>query len=187
MQDAPVLRTLPAKTKLAREWRMKITERTRDHLVVRHVPWFLGGFMAVMGVVSLYAAAFKPDSFNSLAEHILVACLGLGVLAGAWWFAPVITLYFDRAQGRIWFRETRLLRPSVRVFDLSNVERVQLQSNWSDGSRLHRIVLRTADGVTPLETGYTSADRTAVMQAINEWLAGETPAPDHQPTIRRRT
>ncbi len=167
---------------------MKIIEQSSDRLVVRHVPWFLGGFLTLMGVAALYAAIFKPETFTSTAEAVLVPVLGVGALAGAWWFAPVVTLTFDRSGGAVAFRETRLFRPGTRAFDYSKVERVQLQSHWSDGSRLTRLALRTSSGVVPLETGYTSADREPVMKAINAWLAGEKqegPSPSREPTVRR--
>lgn len=167
---------------------MKITEASKDRLVVRHVPWFLGGFMALMGAAALYATIFAPETFRDTAEAILVPTLGVAALAGAWWFAPVVTLVFDRNTVRVTFREGRLFRRSARFFDLDRVERVQLQSQYSDGSELFRLALRTADGVTPLETGYTSADRERVRDAINDWLAGnapKSPPTKHQPTVRR--
>lgn len=164
---------------------MKIIEQSRNRMVVRHVPWFLGGVMALMGAAALYASIFKPDTFTSAGEAILAPALGVGALAGAWWFAPLVTLSFDRSEGRIRFRVSRLLRPSVREFDLSRVERIQLQSIRDDGGRLTRLALRTADGVVPLETGYTSADRTRIMAKINAWLDDKAPLPSAPPTVRR--
>ncbi len=187
----PPFRQRNLRKQLRQAWRtrqMKITEQSKDHLVVRHVPWFIGGIMAVLGAASLYASIFKPDSFTSTAEAILVPTLGVAMLGGAWWFAPIVTLVFERTGARVTFRESRLLRPSEKIFDLRRVERVQLQANWSDGSRLTRLALRTEDGVTPLETGYTSADRKEIMKAINAWLAGETPDMENrpqEPTVRR--
>ena len=173
---------------VSRTQQMKITEQSKDHLVVRHVPWFVGGFMAIMGAVALYTSIFKPESFTNTAEAILVPTLGVALLGGAWWFAAIVTLVFERTGARMTFRESRLLRPSEKIFDLRQVERVQLQANWSDGSRLTRLALRTEDGVTPLETGYTSADRKKIMKAINAWLASETLDMENkpqEPTVRR--
>lgn len=164
---------------------MKVAESSENRLVVRHVPWLLGGFMWLMGGAALYAAIFRAGSFASLGEAILVPLLGVAMLAGGWWFAPVVTLDFDRTANRLTFREARLLRLSVRVIDLSKIECVQLQSNWSDGARLTRLALRTADGVTPLETGYSSADRAKVASVINAWLEGEAASQHRQPTVRR--
>lgn len=167
---------------------MKITEQSKDHLVVRHVPWLLGGFMAIMGLVALYATIFKPESITSTAESILVPILGLGALGGAWWFAPIVTLTFDRQAGRVTFSEARLFRPSIKEFKISRVKRIQQQSNWSDGSRLTRLALKTTGGIVPLETGYTSADRDKVMKAINAWLAGKATTTTNRPqdpTVRR--
>ena len=167
---------------------MKITEASKTRLVVRHVPWFLGGFMALMGAAAIYAAIFKSETFKSSVEAMLVPSLGVAALAGAWWFAPVVTLVFDRKAGRVIFREGRLMRRSAQVFDLDSVERVQLQAHYGDSSKLFRLALRTTEGVTPLETGYTSADREQVKDAINRWLAGNAPdAPSTKqgPTVRR--
>lgn len=164
---------------------MKITEQSRERLVIRHTPWFLGGFMWLMGGAALYASAFRQDTFTSTGEAILVPSLGIAMLAGAWWFAPMVTLVFDRAAGRVWFSENRLFHPRTQGFDLSRIERAQLQSNWSDGSRLTRLALRTADGVVPLETGYSSADRTKVMSGVNAWLEGKAPLSSDPPTVRR--
>ncbi len=156
---------------------MKIVERTSDRLVIRHTPWFVGGFMWLMGGAALYAAVFGADDLDDPLERLLVAALGAGVSAIAWWFAPLIEVAFDRRAGAVAFTETRILRRDVRRFPLSREIRVAQQAEHDEGARLTRLALRTPGGVVPLERGFGSADRNAVEAEINRWLDGEAPDP----------
>lgn len=164
---------------------MKIVEQSKQRMVVRHEPWWLVGAMILMGLAPIYAALFKAETFDSLAQQALVVCIGVATLIGAWWIAPVVTLDFDRRSGRVIFRETRLFLPKVRSFDLAGVARAMVEAHWDDGNRLTRLVLRTADGVIAVENGYSSAERDEIAQQINDWLAGKTVYAPPTPAVRR--
>jgi len=164
---------------------MKIIEQSKDRLVVRHCPWVLAGVMALMGAAAFYHVIFDADSFHNLAERRLVAGLGAVCLMVVWWFAPVVKLEFDRRAGRVLFRESRLFRTTARAFDLNRIGRAQIERNQRGIGSLTRLVIRTLDGVTLLDTGFSSFNRTKAMAEINDWLEGKTASQPQQPTVRR--
>ena len=144
--------------------------------MLRHRPWFVSVVLWIAGFGAIVAALRAAADMSHLpmpVGQIFVLAIGLVCIVAGWWLAPVLTLRFDRSAALVEFREQRLFRTRRRHFDLSEVRRVRRQTIWSGRVKLARLALETADGVTPLEIGYTGADRTVVEAAINAWLAGE--------------
>lgn len=148
---------------------MKIVENTDRRLVIRHRPWLLAGATWAMGLAALYGAA-TGKQIGSLAEHLLVAALGIGVTWAAWYWFAFLRITFDRDSGRVEHRSLRPLGSRSKFLDLSGVRGARIEAQWSDGARLTRLVLDTEDGVAALEYGYGSGDRAALETAVNEWL-----------------
>ena len=149
---------------------MKIVENTDRRLVIEHRPWFLAGATYAMGLAALYGA-ITGKQINSLAEHVLVAALGVGVTFAAWYFFAFLRITFDRDTGQIEHRSLRPLGSRSWFAGLDQVQGARVEARWSDeGARLTRLVLETADGRKPLEYGYGPGDRGALEEQVNEWL-----------------
>jgi hypothetical protein len=159
--------------------------------------------MWLMGAAALWAGLFDAQAIDDMWERALVGALGLATLAGAWWFAPMIDLEFDRAAGSVRFTEIRILRSHRREFPLTPQTRVAQEADHDEGARLTRLVLHSDVGVAPLERGYGSGDRNAIEAEINDWLKGaggapsvtrapggdprsDDPSSKSEPTVRRR-
>jgi hypothetical protein len=149
---------------------MKIAENTDRRLVIVHRPWFLAGFVWLMGFAALYGA-ITGKQIDSLAEHVLVATLGVGVTFAAWYWFAFLLITFDRDTGQVEHRSLRPVGLRNKFIDLARINGASIEANWTDkGSRLTRLVLDTEDGKAALEYGFGGGDRTAVKAAINEWL-----------------
>ncbi len=148
---------------------MKIVENTDRRLVIEHRPWVIAGLVWVMGLAALYGA-ITGKQIDSLAEHILVATLGIGVTFAAWYWFAFLRITFDRDTGQVEHRALRPFGSRSRFIDLAKVRGARLEANWSENIRLTRLALDTEDGVAALEYGYGSADRTALENAVTEGL-----------------
>lgn len=149
---------------------MKIVENTDRRLVIEHRPWFIAGMIWAMGLAALYAAV-TGNGMDSLAEHLLVAALGVGVTSVAWYWFAFLRITFDRDTGQVEHRSLRPIGSRSKFLDLAKVNGARIEASWSDeGARLTRLVLDTEDGVAALEYGYGGGGRTALETAVNEWL-----------------
>ena len=149
---------------------MKIVENTDWRLVIVHRPWVVAGIVWAMGLAALYGA-ITGKQIGGLAEHILVASLGVGVTFAAWYWFAFLRITFDRDAGTV---ERRALRPfgsRSKFLQLDRVMGAAIEAHWDgEGSRMTRLALDTKDGRAQLEYGYGPADRTALETAVNEWL-----------------
>ncbi len=148
---------------------MKIVENTDRRLVIEHRPWVTAGIVWALGLTTLYRA-ITGKQIDSLTEHILVAALGVGVTFAAWYWFAFLRITFDRDAGQVEHRSLRPFGSRSRFIDLAKVGGARLEAKWSNRVRLTRLALDTDDGVAALEYGYGSADRTALENAVNEWL-----------------
>ncbi|MBY8976203.1 hypothetical protein KHP62_10320 [Rhodobacteraceae bacterium NNCM2] len=149
---------------------MKIVENTDQRLVIADRPVFLAGMVWLMGGVSLFAAVFETGEVEGVWTRLLVGGIGLGACWLAWAFMPCITVTFDRARGAMVHQSHRMLRPGWFTLDLDRILRARLEANWSENTRLTRVVLEIDGDVVPLEYGFGSARRDEIAEAINEWL-----------------
>ena len=149
---------------------MKIVENTDRRLVIEHRPWFLAGTIWAMGLAAIYAT-MTGDGMDSLAEHVLVGILGIGVTWIAWYWFAFLRITFDRDTGQVEHRSLRPIGSRRKFLDLAKIKFARIEASWSDGgTRLTRLVLDCEDGVAALEYGYGSGDRTVLETAVNEWL-----------------
>jgi len=149
---------------------VKITENTDRRLVIEHRPWVMAGFIWVMGLVALYSGVTGVD-MDSLAERLLVLALGVGATFAAWYWFAFLRITFDRDKGTVEHHSLRPFGSRSKFLDLARVKGARVEANWnSDGARLTRLALDTEDGRAQLEYGYSSGDRRALEDAINEWL-----------------
>jgi hypothetical protein len=149
---------------------MKIIENTDRRLVIEHRPWVLAGIIWAMGLAALYGA-ITGKQINSLAEHVLVAALGVGVTWAAWYWFAFLRITFDRDTGQVEHRSLRPIGSRSKFLDLARITGARIEANWSDGGvRLARLVLDTEDGIAALEYGYGTGDRAMLETAVNEWL-----------------
>ena len=147
---------------------MKVIETTPDSLVIEDTPWFLWVFMIGMGLVTLAnALTGRVDGWGAT---LLVGTLGAGLLWVAWRFLPFQRFTFDRASG-VFTHQVRLLTGSQTwQRPLSDIRRAADEGHWSDGARLERVTLLTAEGRYPLESGFSGTSRSTVIRAINDWI-----------------
>ena len=165
---------------------LKVIEKTATRLLVRHMPWLLGGLLFLIGAAALIVAISEVGSTDDIVEPFFIGLIGVGTLLFGWWFAPVVELDFDREAGLLRFSEIRLYRRRDRDFPLTPQIRVGQQADYDEDARLTRLVLRTANGVVPLERGYGSGDRNAIEAEINAWLAETPPAGARPPAPPRK-
>ena len=147
---------------------MKIVENTDRRLVIVHRPWVMAGIVWALGLAALYGA-ITGKQIHSLAEHVLVAALGVGISFAAWYWFAFLRITFDRDTGQVEHRSLRPFGSRSKFLDLARVRGARIEAQWSDGARLTRLVLDTEDGVAALEHGYSSTER-ALETAVNEWL-----------------
>ena len=150
---------------------MKIVENTDRRLVIVHRPWFIAGFMWLMGFTALYGA-ITGKQIGSLGEYVLVAALGVGVTFAAWYWFAFLRITFDRDTGQVEHRSLRPICSRSKFIDLARVNGASIESNRnSDGGLMTRLVLDTEDGPAVLVYGFAGTDRAALeQQAVNEWL-----------------
>ena len=148
---------------------MKIVENTDRRLVIVHRPWLIAGFVWAMGLAALYGA-ITGKQIGSLAEHVLVAALGIGVTFTAWKWFSFLRITFDRDTGQVEHRSIRPIGSRSKFIDLDRVRGARIEAEWSDHARLTRLVLDTEDGKAALEYGFSGGDRRAVETAVNDWL-----------------
>ncbi len=99
---------------------MKIVENTDRRLVIEHRPWVIAGLVWVMGLAALYGA-ITGKQIGSLAEHVLVAALGIGVTFAAWYWFAFLRITFDRDTGQVEHRALRPFGSRSRFIDLAKV------------------------------------------------------------------
>ena len=149
---------------------MKIVENTFRRLVIEHRPWAMAGIVWALGLAALFGA-ITGKQIGSLAEHLLVAALGIGVTFAAWYWFAFLRITFDRDAGQVEHRALRPFGSRSKFVELAKVRGARIEANWnSDGARLTRLVLDTEDGAAALEYGFGGTDRTALETAVNEWL-----------------
>jgi hypothetical protein len=122
-----------------------------------------------MGLAALYGA-ITGKQIDSLAEHILVAALGVGVTFAAWYWFAFLRITFDRDTGQVEHRSLRPFGSRSKFIDLAKVDGARIQAEWHENARMTRLVLVTEDGPAVLEYGFGGGDRTALEAAVNEWL-----------------
>lgn len=147
---------------------MKIAQSTPDRLVIEDRPWFLWITLPVLGGAALIGAL--TGQVEGWGATVLVACLGAGIFGILWHFAPYQRFIFDRPSATFTHEVYRLTGQRVWSRPLADIKRAAGEGNWSDGARLERVTLLTRDGRHPLESGFSSAPRTPLIQAINDWL-----------------
>ena len=155
---------------------MKVTTSTRDLLVIKYRPWFFGGMIWLIGLSSLWAASFGEVEDNGLPPIIGVGVVGgIGLLCClfAWaGFSPQ-DIRFDRKTGTIERRVKRLFAPKSEVVPLAELKRARVGKHSSEGTEMERLELVLEDRTWPMEWGYATVHRAAVVDAINGWMKGE--------------
>jgi len=148
---------------------MNVVENTDSRLVIEHRPWLLAGALWLMALAALWAALTGAD-IDSLAERLLVLALGLGTGFAAWYWFAFLRITFDRDRGQVEHLARRPFGSQWKYLDIDRIRRARLEATWDDRVRMTRLLLDTEDGPAQLEYGYTSADRTALEDIVNEWL-----------------
>ena len=153
---------------------MKVVEDTREELILEDTPTFLAAMVWFMGLLLLALAI--TGSEDGPGVKLLLGLLGLGITAMAWHFFPFQRITFSRTDAEMVRRIARITGANTDSLAIPSIERAASQGNWSDGTRMERVVLLTADGPYPLEFGYSGTSRKPVIDAINQWLEAEDPA-----------
>lgn len=154
---------------------MKVIETTPDRLMIVDRPWFLWIILTLLGTSSIIAG-FSGQTAGPTETNV-VFVVGLGAFGVLWHFAPFQRFIFDRQNGVFTHRVIRITGRKTWERPLSEIRRAADEGNWRDGARLERITLLTHDGDRhPLESGFSSQSRRPVIDAINEWLAGDEQA-----------
>ncbi len=148
---------------------MKIVENTDRRLVIEHRPWVMAGIVWTLGQAALYGA-ITGKQIGSLAEHVLVAALGVGVTFAAWYWFAFLRITFDRDKGQVEHRSLRPFGSRSKFIDLDKVRGARIQAEWHENARMTRLALDTEDGPAALEYGFGGGDREALETAVNEWL-----------------
>lgn len=148
---------------------MRIVEKSGARLVMEDRPWSLAVWLWTMGLGALSAVLL--GQLDGAVESVLVGLLGLAATGVAWYFFPFQRITFDRESGTMTRRIARVSGATEVALPLGGIRRAASQGSFSDGgTRLERIALLTDDGPYPLEFGFGSAPRGALIREINEWL-----------------
>ena len=104
-------------------------------------------------------------------ETTLVAFLGAGAMWIAHHFFPYQRMTFDRTTGNFTRVVARLNGRKVTTHALSNIERVAIEAQWNEDTRMERLALVIGGEKTPLEFGFYGASRDKLASEINAWLS----------------
>lgn len=147
---------------------MRIVEVTPDKLTLEDRPRLMAGFVWFMGLACIYAAL--SGQTGDMPETILVTLLGVGAFVMAHYFFPFQRLTFDHSTGKFTREVARITGRLLLQIPLAEVERIAVQAQWSDNSRMERLILIRDCERVPLEYGFTSAPREQMVKDINDWL-----------------
>ena len=147
---------------------MKIVEDTDDRLVIEDRPVLLAGATWTMSAAALLAVML--GGLGSVGEMLLVTALGFGGCTLAWWAFPFQRITFSRSAGHVSRRIARVTGATTINLPLAEIRSAAAQGNWSDGTRMERLVFLTDRGPVPLEYGFGSAPRDDIVRRINDWL-----------------
>ncbi|WP_143534517.1 hypothetical protein [Roseovarius albus] len=142
---------------------------TPDKLTLEDRPRLMAGFVWFMGLACIYAAL--SGQTRDMPETILVTVLGVGAFVLAHYFFPFQRLSFDCRSGQFTREVARVTGRLQSKIPLTEIERVAVQAQWSDNSRMERLVLIKDRERVPLEYGFTSSPREQMAKDINAWLA----------------
>ncbi|WP_120501957.1 hypothetical protein [Roseovarius sp. EL26] len=148
---------------------MRIVETSPDKLILEHRPKFMAGLIWFLGLTCIYMGL--SGQTDGIVETMLVTFLGVGAFGLAHHFFPFQRLTFDRAAGLFTREVARITGPFLTELPLAEVERITVQAQWSDSSRLERLIMIHRGKKLPLEYGYFSAPRTGLAKDINTWLS----------------
>ncbi len=147
---------------------MRTVYESAEHLVIEDRPWLYAVLLWIMGIAALWNAL--TGQLHGAFETLLVLALGTGTIWIAWGFFPYQRFIFDRARNTFTRRIARVNGAATSTLPITQIERAATQSDWSEGTRLERVVLLTRDGPYPLEFGFGSTPRRDVVATINGWL-----------------
>lgn len=152
---------------------MEVTAKSPDHLTVESRPWFVTGVTWLLGLAAILGAVFGDDM--GFVERCFVLALGFGICAVAWRLMPFTSLDFDRADGTLTVTHARVTGATQSKYALTDIVRTLVQTDRTDSADLERLVLKTNEGITPVEFGFFSTPRQDIMQEINVWLEQAEP------------
>ena len=152
---------------------MKVVVNEYDRLILEDTPTLFAIFIWLMGLLLLGMAATHEEGFGI---RLLLGLLGLGITAAAWKFFPFQRIPFSRSDNQITRRIARVTGAKTETLMLTEFERAASQGNWSNGTRMERVVLLSPAGAYPLEFVYSSTTRKPVIDAINIWMAADAAA-----------
>ena len=81
-------------------------------------------------------------------------------------------LILDRVRGQVILRRRTIFGYSQKSYDLADLDGAEVQSQRSDGNRIHRMVLRLGDETCPFVDAFASGSGAEqAAKAVNDWLA----------------
>lgn len=153
---------------------MRIETNTQDRLVVISRPWIVTVTLMGLGALAVFESVLSRN-LDSFALRSMIFALGLGILWLGWAKSPFLTLDFDRPSGTLTVTHHRITGKTSRILALTDIHGALHESEWSDGSRLNRLALRTRDGSLPVEFGFSNASRQNFADAIDAWIGHDSP------------
>lgn len=158
---------------------MKITQDSRDRLILDHVPWALAIGLSCL-VVLFIGIGLVPLGLSSDPMWWLFSFLFIFVGGGLWLmalelFARRLQFVFDRSEDRITIRRLSLFRRHEAHHKLSRLTEARIEQSTSEnGQTLSRPVLaltsKSGEITIPLHSYFTSGSGPEEMaEAINRW------------------
>ncbi len=147
---------------------MKIIENNASKLVLEDRPIVLTTCLWLMGLAAISAAL--TGATGSTGETLAMGACGIGTTLVAWHFFPFQRITFDRESGHMHRRIARVTNATEILLPFAKIRSAAGQGNWSEGTRMERIVLLTDEDPYPLEFGFFGTSRKAEIDAINTWL-----------------
>lgn len=151
---------------------MKITRNTRDYLVIDSAPWLLAAILLIFAAFPIYGGTrvIVVDGMPGFGIGILVFG-ALFMLPFFWGFVRRYQLILDRPGGKVILRRRTIFGYSEDVYDLTDLDRAEVETRHRDRNDVHRILLRFGDETRPFLEGHASGSGARqVAQTINAWL-----------------
>ena len=154
---------------------MKIREKTPQRLVIIGRPSWLAALLVFFGISCIVQVV--TGNIDGTLNTALFIGMGVILLWYAHYSMPLQKLTFDRTTGKLTREVKRLTGQSVVTIPRSDIRRAVLQPSMGSGSKLERLTLLIGDDLHPMEYGFTSNKRGALVERVNLWLEGKQEEP----------
>ncbi len=151
---------------------MQIVEHSPERLVLREQSPALSCVLSGCAAVLIFGMAAKWHQLDDPGRYGMI-CTAFGFALIGLYFARPATFTFSRLTNMFEWSRPTLVGRNAGSTPLQGIDRVRIDTAFSDSDRLHRIVLETGNETVPLHHAYssgTAGDFQQLVDVIRGWL-----------------